>query len=111
MSGGVKDWYRQRVAAVTLIPLCLWLLYAGGQLAGAEHAAASDFFARPMNGLAAILLGVIGLYHTQAGAEGIIQDYAPGEGLQKFLILVSKIGCTAGALVVIWAVAKSFIGA
>ena len=50
------------------------------RLAGADHAAASGFMANPLNGLAAILLAAIGLYHTVAGTREVIEDYVPGEG-------------------------------
>lgn len=111
MSHGAKDWFRQRASAVLLIPLTLWLLWAGTRLAGADFATAQAFFAQPLNAIAAVLLAFIGLFHTQAGAEVIVEDYVPGEGFQKFLIAFSKVGCTAGALVVAWAVGKTLFGA
>jgi succinate dehydrogenase / fumarate reductase membrane anchor subunit len=108
MSAGAKDWFRQRASAVLLIPLSAWFLWAGISLAGADYATTKAFFGQPLNAIAAVLLAVIGLFHTQRGADTIISDYVPGEGLQKFLVLVSKVGCTVGALVVIWAVVQSF---
>lgn len=111
MSHGVQDWFRQRASAVLLIPLSLWLLWAGASLAGADYSAAQAFFAQPLNAIAAVLLAFIGLFHTQAGAQTIIEDYVPGEALQKSLILFSKVGCTVGALVVAWAVGKTLFGA
>ena len=111
MSAGAKDWYRQRLSAVALVPLSAWLLWAGATLAGADYATAQGFFAQPVNAIAAALLAVIGLYHTQAGAQTIIEDYVPGEGFPKFLVIFSKLGCSLGALVVLWAVGKALFGA
>ncbi|MEE4174443.1 MAG: succinate dehydrogenase, hydrophobic membrane anchor protein [Xanthomonadales bacterium] len=108
MSAGAKDWFRQRASAVLLIPLSAWFLWAGVSLAGADYATTKAFFGQPLNAAAAVLLAVIGLFHTQRGADAIISDYVPGEGFQKLLVLVSKVGCTIGALVVIWAVVQSF---
>ena len=108
MSAGAKDWFRQRASAVLLIPLSAWFLWAGVSLAGADYATTQAFFGQPLNAIAAVLLAVIGLFHTQRGADTIISDYVPGEAFQKFLVLVSKVGCTLGALVVIWAVVQSF---
>lgn len=110
MSAGAKDWYRQRISAIALIPLSLWLLWAGASLAGADYATAGAFFAQPLNAIAAALLAVIGLYHTQAGATVIVEDYAP-ESLHTFLVWLARIGCTVGALVVIWTVATFSLGA
>jgi len=110
MSAGAKDWFRQRVTSVLLIPLTLWMLWAGVSLAGVDYATAGAFFAQPVNAVAAVLLAVIGLYHTQAGAQTIVEDYAP-PSLHSFLILLSKVGCTVGALVVIWTVSQFLFGA
>lgn len=110
MSAGAKDWMRQRLSAVALIPLSLWFLWAGASLAGADYTTTAAFFAQPLNAIAAVLLAVIGLFHTQAGAQAIVEDYVPA-GLKKPLILVSIIGCTAGALVVLYTMATLSFGA
>ncbi len=110
MSAGIKGWFRQRVSAIALIPLSAWLLWAGASLAGADYAAASAFFASPVNAVAAALLAVIGLFHTLAGVTVIIEDYAP-RALHTLLVWVARIGCTVGALVVIWTVTKFSLGA
>lgn len=110
MSGGAKDWMRQRVSAVLLVPLSLWMLWAGTSLAGADYSMATAFFSAPLHAIAASLLAVIGLYHTQKGTQGIIEDYAP-ESLQTILSLVSKVGCTIGAIVVLYTMATLAFGA
>lgn len=110
MSAGAKDWMRQRVSAVLLIPLSLWLLWAGTSLAGADYATTTGFFSAPLNAIAASLLAVIGLYHTQKGTQGIIEDYAP-EAFQTILSLVSRVGCTVGAIVVLYTMARLTLGA
>ncbi len=110
MSAGAKDWMRQRITAVLLIPLSLWMLWAGASLAGADYMVASAFFSSPVNALAAALLAVIGLFHTQRGTQGIIEDYAP-EALQTTLSLVSVVGCSVGAIVVLYTMATLAFGA
>lgn len=110
MSAGAKDWLQQRIAAVLLIPLSLWLLWAGASLAGADYVVASAFFSSPLHAVAAALLAVIGLFHTQRGTQGIIEDYAP-ESLHTILSLVSKVGCSVGAIVVLYTMATLAFGA
>ncbi len=110
MSAGSKDWFRQRVAAVALIPLSAWLLWAGASLAGADYAAATAFFSQPLNGIAALLLAIVGLYHTQSGVTSIIEDYIPS-GARGVLIFVTHVGCGAGVVAVIWAVVNVTFGA
>lgn len=110
MSAGAKDWMRQRISAVLLIPLSLWMLWAGTNLAGADYATATAFFSAPLHAIAASLLAVIGLFHTQKGTQGIIEDYAP-ESLQTILSLVAIVGCTIGAIVVLYTMATLTFGA
>lgn len=110
MSAGAKDWLRQRISAVLLLPLSLWMLWAGTHLAGVDYTAATEFFSSPVNAIAASLLAVIGLFHTQGGTQGIIDDYAP-ESLQTILSLVSRVGCTVGAVVVLYTMYKLAFGA
>lgn len=110
MSSGAKDWFRQRVSAVLLLPLSLWMLWAGTALAGADYATATAFFSAPLHAIAASLLAVIGLFHTLHGTQGIIADYAP-ESLQNTLSLVAKVGCTVGAIVVLYTMATLTFGA
>ena len=54
---------------------------------------------------------MIGLYHTQAGAQNVIEDYAPGKTFQGILIFLSRAMCLAGGLVVLWAVSRFLFGA
>lgn len=111
MSAGAKDWLRQRVLAVLLIPLSAWLLWAGVTLAGADHASAVAFFRQPLNSIAAVLLAVTALYHTQAGVMTMIEDYVPAGGLSRLLSVLTHVGCGAGVVVVIWVVANTHFGA
>lgn len=111
MSGHpVSHWWIQRVTSVLLIPLCLWLLYAGVKMAGADFGTATAFMARPLNALAAVLLTVISLYHATLGIQTIVEDYL-SSGLGRFFLNVARVGCTLGALAVIAAAFKLSFGA
>ena len=111
MSGTVDHWWKQRVSSLILIPLSLWLLWAGAALAGADHASALSFMSQPLNAIAAALLALVGLYHAQAGILTIVEDYVPGDAFPKFLMLITRTGCGLGVIAVLGVVAKLFMGA
>ena len=111
MSGTATDWWRQRVSSVLLIPLTLWLLWAGASLTGLDYTAAKAFMAMPLNAIAAALLALIALYHAQAGIVTIVEDYVPGKGLPNSLILITRLGCGIGVVATLAAAAKLLTGA
>jgi succinate dehydrogenase / fumarate reductase membrane anchor subunit len=111
MSGAVQHWWRMRLSSLLLVPLSLWLLWAGMSMAGAGYAQAVQFMAHPLNALAAVLLTVIGLYHTLLGITEIIEDYVPGAGLSSLLLWLTRLGCLAGLLAVLYAVYSLMSGA
>lgn len=107
----VKHWVAARVTSVALIPLTLWMVYAGISMVGASHEVAAGFFAHPVNAMAAVLLAAIGLYHSVLGIAEIIGDYVPTPGLRALLLWVARLGCIAGLLAVLYAVFSLMSGA
>lgn len=103
-------WWVQRFTSVLLIPLGIWLLWAGASLAGADHALAAEFMGRPLNALAAVALAAVGLYHAQLGLEVIIEDYVPGTAFPRMLLLLVRLFCLVLALAVIAAVFRLSFG-
>lgn len=111
MSGAVQHWWRMRLTSLLLVPLSLWLLWAGMSMAGAGYQQAAGFMAHPLNALAAVLLAAIGLYHSLLGITEVIEDYVPGAGLASLLVWITRLGCLAGLLAVVYAVYSLMSGA
>ena len=111
MSGATRHWWAMRLSSALLVPLTLWLIWAGVSLAGTGHDAASAFMARPFNGLAAVLLAAVALYHSLLGIGEIIEDYVPGAGLASALLWITRLGCAAGFVAVLYAVYTLLAGA
>jgi succinate dehydrogenase / fumarate reductase membrane anchor subunit len=106
----ISHWWIQKLTSLLLIPLSAWLLYTGVSMAGADYASAVEFMGRPTNALMAVMFTAVALYHATLGIQTIIEDYlAPGLG--RVLLMVTKVGCTAGVLAVIAAAFKLSFGA
>ena len=83
---GVGHFKQQRVTAIVLIPLTVWLAVSALGLAGATEVSVLIFLSNPLN---AVLLGsfvLISLYHLALGVQQVILDYVPHEGIKLFLM-------------------------
>ena len=111
MSGSASGWWIQRLTSLVAVPLCLWLLWAGVKLTGADYQAAMAFMGQPGNAVMAMMLAAVGLFHAQMGIQTIVEDYIPGKAFPAFLIWFTRIGCTVGVVVVIYSASKIAFGA
>jgi len=79
---GTHHWWMQRVSALALIPLTLWLAFSLARLGGMGYENAVDWVRSPVN--AVLLLSVLGatFYHAKLGLQVVIEDYVHGEGIK-----------------------------
>src|SRR4029077_18331937 len=85
---GVGHWWRQRVSALALVPLILWLVISVIGLIGADHAAFVAWVRSPMPAVLLILLLVATFYHTALGLQVVIEDYVHGEAMRLSALLL-----------------------
>jgi len=73
---GTKTHIGQRVSAIALIPLSIWLVISSIAISQ-DHAQPSvtSFITSPINICAAILLIIAFLYHGTLGMKVVIEDY------------------------------------
>jgi succinate dehydrogenase / fumarate reductase membrane anchor subunit len=108
---GVHHWFAQRASAVLLIFLVAWMIYAAFALAGADHAAAEAFLARPLNAALAILLIVALLYHAMLGVQVVIEDYVHQPAAEVVLHFLVRAGAWFGMALGVVLVLKIAVGA
>ena len=99
---GVGHWWAQRISAVALIPLGLWLLFSIAMLVGSDNSdflGVTDWIAAPFNAVLIILFIGTVTYHSTLGVQVVIEDYVHGAlkvvslVLQKFAhIVVAAVG-------------------
>ncbi len=87
---GVEHWWVQRLTAVALIPLGLWLVGSLLSQVGAEHAEFKAWIGTPGRAVAMILFLFAAFYHMKLGIQVIIEDYVHG----KATALVLQIATT-----------------
>ncbi|GAB4167885.1 MAG: succinate dehydrogenase, hydrophobic membrane anchor protein [Wenzhouxiangellaceae bacterium] len=103
---GVEHWWAQRLSAVVLIPLLLWLVWSLATLVGADYTTARDWLASPGNAIAAMLLIGFAFHHARLGLQVIIEDYVHHTAIAVALQVVVLVGALVGALTGIVAILK-----
>lgn len=88
-SGSVQ-WWRERVAAVSLIPLSIWFVSSFIQLPFADYTQVHSWLGGAFTSLAMILLVVVMLYHAALGMQVIYEDYIHHERLKISCIILTK---------------------
>lgn len=95
---GVAHWWAQRVTAVALLPLLLWLTASLAASAGMDHAAAREWLSSPLTAILMILLIGTGFHHAQLGVQVVIEDYVHTEWLKTASIMAVKLAAVALAV-------------
>ena len=101
---GVSHWWMQRLTAMGLIPVVIYLVIGLVTSISADYAAAIAWLSSPLNASAALLLFGVGFYHANLGLQVIIEDYVSHENRRLLLLVVVKLGMTALATLSIFSV-------
>jgi succinate dehydrogenase / fumarate reductase membrane anchor subunit len=102
---GAHHWLMQRVSAIALIPLIIWLSYSFAIIIQDVEANMSVFFAYPFNAVMGILLISSSLYHGSLGIQVIFEDYISCKLMRRVAIVaihfLSITTAIAGVLAII----------
>ncbi len=89
---GTHHWWLQRLTALALIPLGIWLIASILTLVGADYATANAWLGSPLYITLAIATIVALFFHAQLGMQVVIEDYVHNEGLRLLALVVVKLG-------------------
>ena len=103
---GVAHWWAQRLTAIALIPLMLWLVINIAHLAGADIKAGQAWIASPVTSVLLILMIVAVFHHMQLGLQVVIEDYVHNEWLKVACIIAVKFAAIALAAISLFAILK-----
>lgn len=80
----------QRLTALALIPLVIWLSLGIIALPDVSYDAVVAFFQSPFNAVMMIILVLVSLHHGQLGMQVIFEDYIADHSKRLAAILVIK---------------------
>jgi succinate dehydrogenase / fumarate reductase membrane anchor subunit len=108
--GGSSHWYAQRVSAVALVLLALWLFVSLASLADASYEQVTGWLRSPLNSALALLLVVVAAWHAVLGLQVVVEDYVAGKGTRVVVLIAIKFAFVVAAVVGVLAVLRIAFG-
>jgi succinate dehydrogenase / fumarate reductase membrane anchor subunit len=107
---GTHHWWLQRVTAIALVPLSVWLVASLVSLAGADYQCAVLWVRSPV--VTVLLICLIGalFHHAQLGLQVVLEDYVHAEWLKITSIVLMKFTVLVLGLASVVAVLKVSLG-
>ena len=108
---GVEHWWRERITAIALVPLCLWFVAEIIRHAGADRVELIAWLKHPIPAVLMVLLLATTFHHTALGLQVVVEDYVGHEGARLGLIVAIRLLCVLVAVLGIFAVLRLAFGA
>lgn len=99
---GVEQWWRERVAAIALVPLTVWFAASIVVHTSSDYATLIAWLRAPAATILMVLLLAGLFYHTALGLQVVIEDYVHS-GMKIPVLLGMRFGCLGLAVAGIWA--------
>ena len=87
---GTSLWLMQRVTAVALIPLGLWLVASTVIILKGDYVSILTYFENPFYCFLFMLWIGLSAFHGQLGLQVIVEDYIHHRGLKMSCLLIIK---------------------
>ena len=100
----------QRITAIALIPLAVWLTGSLVAIGAADHAQTVRWIRSPAVGVALLLTIAAVFHHAQLGMQVIIEDYVQAEGKKLAAVIAVKLAAIAIAATAAFSVLKVALG-
>ena len=107
---GTHHWWVQRLTAIALVPLTIWLMVVLTSLGGATHEQVSVWMANPLNAGLLIAWILAMLHHAQLGLQVIIEDYIHTPAWEITAHVVVKLLAALGAIIATIAILRVVFG-
>ena len=107
---GTHHFIVQRVTALALIPLTLWIIWLALALVHADYARARAIVHHPFAALWLTAFVIATFWHAQLGLQVVIEDYVHTRWLEVTAQLAVKFFCVVGALASVLAIVRIALG-
>jgi len=107
---GTGHFWHQRLTALLLIPLVLWIGFCIAALP-ADYASLAAWVRQPSVTIALVLLIIAVFYHAQLGLQVVIEDYVASHARRTLILLLSNLLCLLFGTVGVVSVLKISFGA
>ncbi len=107
---GTSHFWHQRLTALLLIPLVLWIGFGIAALP-LDHAILVEWIRQPLVTVAMVLLIMATFYHAQLGLQTVIEDYIASHSSRTLVLLLSNALCLLFGIIGVVSVLKISLGA
>ena len=85
---GTGHFWIQRLTAIALVPLVLWLGFSIASLPGMDYVSIRERISSPFTSILLILFVITGFYHAKLGLQTVIEDYIGNHSTRTVMIIV-----------------------
>lgn len=107
---GTQHFWWQRLTAIALVPLLIWVVIAGLTATLSDYDSARAMVAHPVSAALAICTIVALFHHAQLGLQVVIEDYIHAESMKITALLAVKFLSVVFALLGVIAVLRIAVG-
>ena len=107
---GTQHFWWQRLTAIALVPLLIWVVIAGMAATLSDYDSARAMMAHPVSAALAICTIVALFHHAQLGLQVVIEDYIHAESMKITALLAVKFLSVIFALLGVIAVLRIAVG-
>ena len=107
---GTRHWWMQRITAIALIPLVVWLTGSLVAIGAADHAQTVSWIRSPAVSVALLLTIAAAFHHAQLGMQVIIEDYVQTEWKKLAAVIAVKLSAIALAATAAFSVLRIALG-
>ena len=90
---GAHHWWGQRLTAIALIPLTVWLVYSLLKLSRGDLGDLVYWCRAPFNATLLILFVGVGFHHAQLGLQVVAEDYVSNHAWRTGTVIAAKFVC------------------
>ena len=108
---GTDHFWAQRITALALVPLVLWLAFSVASLPGMDYLAIGEWLSQPFNAIVMILLIMAGFSHARLGLQVVAEDYIGSHGLRTAIIIAVTLLAVALAVTGVFSVLRIALAA
>ena len=107
---GTHHWWMQRITAIALVPLTVWLVASLVAVGAEDHAHTVEWMRSPAVAIALLLTIAALFHHAQLGLQVVIEDYVHAEGVKVAALIATKLLAIALAATAAFSVLKVALG-
>ncbi|HET7065034.1 MAG TPA: succinate dehydrogenase, hydrophobic membrane anchor protein [Rudaea sp.] len=107
---GTHHFIVQRITALALVPLAIWVIWLALALVRADYAHARAIVHHPFAAIWLTAFVIATFWHAQLGLQVVIEDYVHARWLEVTAQLAVKFFCAVGALASVLAIVRIALG-